>query len=116
MRPKFQADADLHFDIVAGVLRREPSADFQSAQEALADGEDDRSVLDRAAAENRILISHDVTTMPGAFREFLSQNHSPGLFLLPQNVPVARAIEDILLIWSASEAHEWRDRLTWLPL
>ena len=116
MRPKFQADADLHFEIVLGVVRREPSVDFQSAQEVFADGANDHSVLHRAAGEDRILISHDVSTMPGTFRAFLALNRSPGLFLVPQNVPIGRAIADIVLIWSASDAHEWRDRITWLPL
>lgn len=50
------------------------------------------------------------------FAAFLTEHRSPGLFLLPQAVPIAQAIEDIVVIWSASEAHEWRDRITWLPL
>lgn len=116
MRPKFQADADLHFDIVAGVLRREPAVDFQNAQEVLAESLSDSIVLGRAAAEDRIVVSHDVSTMPAEFAAFRAERHSPGLFLLPQSVPVGRAIEDILLIWATSDAHEWRDRITWLPL
>jgi hypothetical protein len=31
MKVRFQADADLNAEIVAGVLRREPSTDFQTA-------------------------------------------------------------------------------------
>ncbi len=34
MTVRFQADADLKAEIVAGVLRREPSIDFQTADEA----------------------------------------------------------------------------------
>lgn len=34
MKVRFQADADLNAEIVAGVLRREPSIDFQTADEA----------------------------------------------------------------------------------
>jgi hypothetical protein len=50
VRVRFQADADLNFDIVAGVLRREPSIDFQSAQETLPEGMEDADVLGFAAS------------------------------------------------------------------
>jgi hypothetical protein len=34
MRPRFQADENLNAKIVAGLLRREPSLDFQTAKAA----------------------------------------------------------------------------------
>lgn len=34
MKIRFQADADLNEDIVAGILRREPRVDFRTAGEA----------------------------------------------------------------------------------
>jgi len=34
MTVRFQADADLNAEMVAGVRRREPSSDFQMADEA----------------------------------------------------------------------------------
>ena len=117
MRPKFQADADLHSEIVAGVLRREPAVDFQSAQEAFEEGLGDEDVLEVAASEGRILISHDVSTMPDHFHEFLTRRgNSPGVLLLPQSVPLVQAIDELILIWAASESNEWRDRIGWLPL
>ena len=73
MRPKFQPDANLHFEIVAGVLRREPAVDFQSAQEVFEEGLGDDEVLELAASEDRILISHDVSTMPGHFERLLAR-------------------------------------------
>jgi hypothetical protein len=45
VKPKFQADNDLRASIRMGVLRREPSVDFQSAHEANLDGVDDLEVL-----------------------------------------------------------------------
>jgi hypothetical protein len=58
-----------------------------------------------------------VSTMPSAFVAFLLKHGtSPGLILIPQGLPIGRAIEEMILIWSTSEAHEWRDRMIWLPL
>jgi hypothetical protein len=39
-----------------------------------------------------------------------------GLLLVEQRLPVATAIDEILLIWSASEAEEWKDGVFFLPL
>jgi hypothetical protein len=46
---RFQADADLRQAIVAGVIRREPKLDFQSANEAGLEGVKDSEVLAIAA-------------------------------------------------------------------
>jgi hypothetical protein len=117
VKPRFQADNDLRGSIRTGVLRRDPSIDFQSAQAAGLDGLSDREVLRIAGAESRILISHDENSMPGHFSDFLaSGDRSPGVLIVPQGKPVGRVIESILPIWIASEADEWIDRIVWLPL
>jgi hypothetical protein len=41
---------------------------------------------------------------------------SPGLLVIPQHLPVAAAVEDLLLIWFATEADEWVNRICFLPL
>jgi hypothetical protein len=117
LKPRFQADADLHPEIVAGVVRREPAVDFQSAVEVIPEGMSDSEVLQLAAREERILVSHDVSTMPGHFRDFIdSARRSPGLLLISQSLGIGGAIEELLLIWAASEASDWRDRIVRLPL
>jgi hypothetical protein len=117
VKARFLADADLNYAIVNGVLRREPAVDFQSALSAGLRGLQDAEVLARAAVENRVLISHDVGTMPAHFRAFRDAGRdSSGLFLIPQSLDVGTAIEELLLIWLASEASDWKNRLEWLPL
>lgn len=64
---RFMADADLNQGIVAGCLRREPEIDFLSANDAELEGVPDPEVLSCAAAQGRVLVSHDFQTlrMPG---------------------------------------------------
>ena len=52
--------------------------------------------------------------MPAPFRRFVDRARSPGVILLRQGVSIAAAIEDLVLIWSASEADEWTNRLLWI--
>jgi hypothetical protein len=60
---RFQADADLKYAIVKGVRQREPTIDFASAAESGLEGISDPELLERAAQEGRILVSHDRRTM-----------------------------------------------------
>jgi hypothetical protein len=77
----------------------------------------DADVLALAAAQERVLISHDVHTMPAHFRRFRNAgNHSRGIFLIAQTLEIGTAIEELLLIWLPSEASDWENRLVWLPL
>jgi predicted nuclease of predicted toxin-antitoxin system len=116
MKVRFQADADLNGEIVAGVLRREPSIDFQTADEANLRRSPDPEVLALAAQENRILVMHDRRTMPRHFADFILQHSSPGVFIIAQSVSVRVAIEELLLVWAASEGEEWRNLIVELPL
>jgi CRISPR/Cas system-associated protein Cas10 (large subunit of type III CRISPR-Cas system) len=54
--------------------------------------------------------------MPKHFAEFIGRTTSYGVIIIPQKLPVRAAIEDLLLIWTASEAEEWHNRIQVLPL
>ena len=111
-----QADADLNEDIAVGLVRREPLIDFQTAAEANLRGLPDPQVLALAAHEDRILVTHDRRTIPRHFGDFISNQKSPGVVIVAQKVDVGVAIEELLLIWSASEAEEWLNLIVDLPL
>jgi hypothetical protein len=55
---RFQADNDLKLAIVMAVRRREPAIDFASSREAGLDGVGDPELLERAARDTRVLVSH----------------------------------------------------------
>ena len=116
MNARFLADANFRHAIFSGVRRREPAIDFVTVQEAGLKDHPDPDILAFAARENRILVSHDYRTMPVHFQEFVSKQSSPGVFLIPQKSAVAAAIDALVLIWAASEAEEWRNRLTYVRL
>ena len=116
MKVRFQADADLKHAILRAILHREPTIDFRSATSADLPGRDDMEVLAIAAQEGRVLVSHDSRTMPSHFAEFIARNTSPGVVIASQRLGIPVVVEELLLIWSASEADEWANRITHLPL
>ena len=116
MKLRFQADADLNQIIVRAVLRREPTIDFQNAHDAKLVGVEDPEVLSRAAKAGRILVTHDSKTIPTHFGQFITKHQSPGVIIVPQSLPGHLAADDLILIWSASEAEEWLNRIYYLPI
>ena len=116
MKTKFQADADLNRKIVDGLRLREPAIDLWTAREGGVIGKPDPEVLRLAAESGRVLISHDQNTMPRHFTDFLQGRSSPGLIIVPQDVRVGMAIEELLMIWVASEAEEWVNVFDFVPI
>ncbi len=116
MKIKYLADENLRQAIVLGVRRREPSISFVGAPEAGTAGKDDLTVLRVAAGEGRILVSHDLRTIPRHFRQFTTRQSSLGVFLISQNLALNTAIEELILVWVASEAEEWENQIRYLPL
>jgi hypothetical protein len=54
--------------------------------------------------------------MPGDLaHHFASGHHTHGVILLRADFPLARYIDDIILIWSITEADEWIDRTEVIP-
>lgn len=116
MKVRFQADADLNQIVVAATARREPGVDFRTALAAGLANLNDQEVLAAAAREGRLLVSHDQRTMPRHFAQFIASQTSPGLLVVPQHLSVGAVVEDLLLVWLATEAEEWLNRICFLPL
>jgi hypothetical protein len=116
MRVKFQADADLDGRILRGLRRAAPEIDIRTAAEAGLIGLKAPVVLRIAADSGRILVSQDRRTMPAHFARFTFDARNPGVILLREAIPISTAIEELALIWNASEAEEWVNRIVWIPL
>lgn len=116
MSIRFLADADLNFAIVKGTRLAEKRIDFLSAVEAGLEGIDDSDVLRLAVNQKRILVSHDLSTIPAHFARALRDGKEcPGVFLVPQDVAIGSVIDAIILIWTASFEFEWLGTITYLP-
>lgn len=111
------ADENLNSDIVRGLLRRRPDLDIVRIQDVGLSGADDRAVLEWAAAEGRILLTHDVTTLTRhAYARVRAGQSMPGVFEIGRRVPTGQAIEDLLLLAECSKEGEWAGHIRYLPL
>jgi predicted nuclease of predicted toxin-antitoxin system len=106
-RPRFLADNDLDDAIVLGVCRHEPLAEFTRLRDIGLAAARDVEVLERAAIDKRIVVSHDVNTLRAAAQARLAKGQPMnGLLLVHQRQAVWPIIENLVLIWAAREAEE----------
>lgn len=118
-RIRFLFDEDTDPDLIDALLRREPTADALRVGEAGAPplGTLDPDVLSAAEAQGRLLVSNDKRTMPGHLADhFANGHHTHGVALLRQGFPLSAYVEELLMLWSVSEAEEWIDATIYLPL
>ena len=73
-------------------------------------------MLALAARDSRVLVTHDHSTMPRHFGEFIRSAPSPGLLVVPQSLPLREVVDALILIWAATQAEEWVNRIAYLPI
>jgi hypothetical protein len=114
---RLAADENFNNNIVRGLLRREPELDITRIQDVGLSGADDPTVLEWAAQERRVLLTHDVSTISKyAYERVRAGQPMPGVFEVSRAVPIGRAIEDILLLAECSLDGEWEGQVHYLPL
>jgi hypothetical protein len=114
---RLAADENLNNSIVRGLLRRQPELDIVRIQDVGLSGADDPTVLEWAAKEGRVLLTHDVSTITRyAYERVRAGQPMPGVFEVGRDVPIGRAIEDILLLAEYSFDNEWEGQVRYLPL
>ena len=87
-------DEDFNNDILRGLRRRLPGVDALRIQALGLAGVSDETVLALAAAENRIVLTHDVSTLvASAYRRVEAAEPMPGV------IAVARALATCRLAW-----------------
>jgi hypothetical protein len=119
-RPCFIIDMNFNARIVTGLRRIIPDIDLLTAQKAALQQALDPERLAAAKRFDRILLTHDINTMPGHFARFPANlaegEHSPGVMLPAQELAIGAAIETLYEVWSCSLHEEWQDLFTYLPL
>ena len=110
-------DENFNNDVLRGLLRRNPALEVVRVQDAGLRSADDPAVLAWSAAEGCVLASHDVATLTAyAYARVKAGQPMPGLIEAGPGVPIATAIEDLLLIAECGEPGEFEGQVLYLPL
>lgn len=114
---KILIDQDFDHDILRGLVRRLPALDYITAFEIGLNEVEDQELLLWAAANERILFTHDRKTMPRHFASLFDRGEKlAGVFVVPRRMSVGQTIAELEIIISCSEAAEWQNLIKILPL
>lgn len=82
-----------------------------------ATGSPDPEILEWCERNNFILVTNNRQSMPHHVEEHLGNGgHFPGILELNPDMGVGATIQELILIWSASEMEEYQNKLLYLPL
>jgi hypothetical protein len=114
---KLVSDENFNGDILRGLYRRRPDLDVVRVQDIGLSATPDPDVLAWAAAEGRILLTHDRDTLPNfAYDRVRAGQAMPGVFLVSDRMPVGQAIDEILLAVECLAPEECKDFVRFFPL
>lgn len=86
---RLAADEDFDNRIVRGLLRRNRGLDIVRVQDIGLSEADDPAILEWAAREGRVLLTHDASTMTRhAYDRVRAGAPMPGVFEVPQALPI----------------------------
>ena len=114
---RFLADENFDNRILRGLLARDPAIDIVRVQDTEIAEADDPRVLEWAAEEERILLTHDVRTMTAFTIERVKAGlRMPGIVEVSGSMSIGDAIEDLLLFFECSLDGEWEGQILYVPL
>jgi predicted nuclease of predicted toxin-antitoxin system len=114
---KFLADENFNADILRGLLRQKSDLDIECIQDVGLSGADDSTVLDFAARDNRVLLTHDVNTITKyAYARLAAGEKMSGVIEVSRAVSISTAIRDILLVAECGLEKDFDGQIVYLPL
>lgn len=110
-------DENLNHRILRGLKRTIPHLDYVVAQAAGLKGLKDPPLLAWAAERGRILVTHDLKTIPKhAYERARAGQSMPGVIAVPDSMPIGQAIEDLALLVECSPPAELENLVFYLPI
>jgi hypothetical protein len=110
---------DENFDhhVLRALVRRVPDLDFCTVQQAGLAGANDLAVLEWAAREGRVLLTHDVRTVTKfAYERIERGDIVPGVIEVPSRASVSDVLDDLELVITCATDDDLRDRVLFVPL
>lgn len=114
---RLAADENLDGRIVRGLQRSLPDLDLVRVQDTSLREASDDVLLEWAASEKRVVVTHDVATMTAAAWARVERGKAmAGVIEVSTDEPTGRAIDQIRLIVVVCAPEEMEGRVLFLPL
>lgn len=118
MKVRFLIDENLSPRLKLALQRLNPAIDILRVgdQNAPALGTLDPDLLRYLDLAQRLLVTDNRTSMSAHLEDhWATGGHLWGLIWIRPDATIGKFAQELFLIWDASEAEEWIDRLDWIP-
>lgn len=114
---RFAADENFNGTVLKLLRKRFPQLDIVRVQDTAMVQASDPALLEWAAHEDRIILTHDVQTLVGyAYARVQQGLPMPGVFLIPESLDVGIALAELELAIGAGNPQDFRDQVTFIPM
>lgn len=113
---KFLADENFDGRAFRMLKQQLPDIEIVHVQDVKLDAVKDELILEWAASNGYIVITHDVNTMTRHANSRISQGLAmPGLIVVRRTTPVGQIVRELEVLISCTQADEWEDRTWFVP-
>ena len=118
MKVRFLLDENLSKQIKIATIRLNQAIDILCVgeQDAPSFGTLDPDILLYLESAQRLLITDNRKSMPGHLEShWASGGRIWGLFWVRPQTQIGQLAQALVLVWEATEAEEWIERVDWIP-
>ncbi len=113
---RFLADENFDNTILRGLFRRNATLDILRVQDVGLSGQADLVILEWAAQEGRILLTHDVATITKyAYERITKGQPMPGVIEVNTLAAIGKVIDDLLLLVECGQSGDLEGQILYLP-
>jgi len=113
----FLVDQNFNEHIVDGLTRRDATLEFIHVRDVGLAAAPDPTILEWAAAHGLVLLTHDRKTLPPfAYARVAAGLPMPGVFLVSDDMPTGRVIDELLTAALCLTAEECKNVVRYFPM
>jgi Domain of unknown function (DUF5615) len=114
---RFATDENFDGRILDGLRARLSDLDIVRVQDTEMYQSPDTKLLDWLANEGRILLTHDVRTMPGFVYERIKAGlNVPRVIEVHYDTPIGQAIDDLEILIGAGNPEDFENQVKYIPM
>jgi hypothetical protein len=114
---RFAADENFDGRIFDGLRERLPALEIVRVQDTIMYQAPDPQVLEWAAQEDRVLLTHDVQTLINdAYDRVKRGLPMPGVIEVHKDTPVGQAIDELEIMIGAGTPEDFINQVRYIPL
>jgi Domain of unknown function (DUF5615) len=110
-------DENFNQRILRGLKLEIPNLDYKIVQDVGLKGKSDPEVLHWASENGRILVTHDLKTIPKfGYQRITKKQYFSGVIAVSSDFPIGQAIDELAIVVKCSKSNDFENQILYLPI